>query len=689
MRIALALAFVATAAAAAIPNERAVSAPFYTGARDYPGAPSVASDGQNALVAWHAWRREAIYAARVGSDGTLLDRAGIRIARIPSHDGARDDTVGPWVFYTGNAYVIFWNHDGVQSARLGRDGQVIDAPHLALGNATITGIATNGSVFVAAYGRRLAVLDLTGRPLERDIAVPGANDQAITLTSNGRGFLATWPSIIPIASALNVLALDAGGHPAAPPQLIDVPVTAQYAQASNGDDYLVILPRRFDGARFALHLSAAGEPLATRPLPATASSDDGALVWTGSAYLYTFLGNGISGLRLDAAGTPLDAAPAQVAKGLGWTQRSAFAGGSVVIAWNGDDVSASLVSPASLAQTPPLLLSMSADEQRMPAIAFSGRNYLVAWDEEPRTQTWAARIDLDGRVQDVIKLEGTFPQVVFDGRNFVISSWGNASDLRLTSIDPDSGATRNSVVAAYGRVPHIASDGNVTMFVYDAGNRSLAALRFDHDLQSIGTPLTITPKTMFADNPAVTWSGKEWLVAFNERVTGRTDTRAVRISPAMTLVDTEPILVAEDAAIPVVASSGDDFLIAWSRGIAYDVVARHMRRDGTLGSEIALGSARFYVSSAIWTGSSYAVGFPSDGYDAVGVMVGKFGATAPGARFQISATPDAEEWSCALVSENGRITGAYERQASEEVYGGIGRVFVRDASPLHGRAARH
>src|SRR5437762_1452474 len=121
----------AVAAVAAIPYERAVTAPFYDAAHDSPGAPSATSDGHDVLVAWHAWSRNAIYAARISADGTLRDRTGIRIARIPPQNGARDDTIGPWVLRAGNAYVIFWNHDGVQSARLDSDGNVIDQPHLA------------------------------------------------------------------------------------------------------------------------------------------------------------------------------------------------------------------------------------------------------------------------------------------------------------------------------------------------------------------------------------------------------------------------------------------------------------------------------------------------------------------------------------------------------------------------------
>src|SRR6266542_1263862 len=99
----------AVAAVAAIPYERAVTAPGYGAAREYPGVASVASDGHDVLLVWHALSRNAIYAARIGADGSLRDPTGIRIAPLPLRDGGRAETVGPWVLHAGDAYAIFWN----------------------------------------------------------------------------------------------------------------------------------------------------------------------------------------------------------------------------------------------------------------------------------------------------------------------------------------------------------------------------------------------------------------------------------------------------------------------------------------------------------------------------------------------------------------------------------------------------
>jgi hypothetical protein len=164
----------------------------------------------------------------------------------------------------------------------------------------------------------------------------------------------------------------------------------------------------------------------------------------------------------------------------------------------------------------------------------------------------------------------------------------------------------------------------------------------------------------------------------------------------MALLDTQPIVVAssDDDQVPHraphAAASGDDYVITWTRGFYYsgprDVVARHLLPNGTVGGEIPIG--RGLSTSTIWTGSRYAIGFTTAANDAVGVTLGKFGDTTPGALFKISATSDAEG-NAALIAVNGGITGAYARQATEPLYGGVWRVFIRDGRPMHGRVAAH
>ena len=666
------------AAFAAIPSERPVSAPVYASPHDHPSVASAASDGRNFLLAYNAWDRGAIYAARIAPDGTLLDPTGIFVAHVAEPSYSPND-LRPWVFWTGDVYLLLWyDGHGLLRARLDSDGKIVDPPQTVIETATVSSVATNGARLVVAYDKgRLAVLDLSGRALERDIVVPGGG--AMTLASNGSGFLATWANVIPIASTFSAVALDASGHPAGAPQTFDVPVDPPFALASNGSDYLAVVPIRSTGARRALHISAAGDVLESHDLAITSLTKADALVWTGTEYLFT---GGGAGVRLTASGVPIDSAPLQV----GTTHSTTVAGGKLLLAWSDFELHAEVIALPALTHTAPVLVSVAAAEQSLPAIAFSGPNYLVVWNE--LTFAKVARLDADGRLLDaapIVLSDGTaFPKAVFDGKNFVVAWWGNP--LHAQTIDPDSGRFVASINFASGRIPDLASDGNVTMVVYELGG-TLQAQRLTHDLQPMEAPLTITPKGMIADNPRVTWSGTQWVVAFNERLASGETVRVARISPSMTIVDTQPILVAEhNAASPSLASSGDDVLIAWS-GLDYDVFARHMLPNGTLGPEIPLGSANFYLGNVIWTGTTYAVSFSSRNFDAVAVTVGKFGATSAGPRLTISATADRER-APILVTANGRITAAYERQASEPVYGGAWRVFVRDAQPMHGRIAK-
>src|SRR5207244_1555107 len=146
-----------------------------------------------------------------------------------------------------------------------------------------------------------------------------------------------------------------------------------------------------------------------------------------------------------------------------------------------------------------------------------------------------------------------------------------------------------------------------TMVAFVECNRPVQLMRFDRALQPLDTPLPISPVSMLVSNPSVVWSGTRWLVTFEGPV--HRNIRAVRVSSSMTPLDTEPILVAaSDGRSPHTASSGNDDLIAWTRG-GTEVFARRLLPNGTLGNEIRIADG--VGTCAIWTGTEYAIGFTS------------------------------------------------------------------------------
>jgi hypothetical protein len=596
---------------------------------------------------------------------------------------------------------------GLQAAQIDSAGNVVEAAHTVFAtNFGISAMAGSGARIVGVYnGDRLAIFDADGRLLESGIALPSPPGSTVSLTSNGHGFLVTFSTF----STLYAMPLDAFGHPAGPVQVIaqGVPFQAP-ASASNGNEYLVVV-RTATGAS-SLRISSSGTFIDRHDLPASVAQHS--LTWTGSEYVYTWsndVAGTISALRLDPSGAASSGGPVVLANSAGG-QTIMTVGSRLLLVWMVWTsplyiLRAETVSPVTLAHTAPAVVSSSAAEQREPRIVWSGQNYLMIWLEG--TTLYAARLDADGRSRDphgiVVASFARNANVVFDGENFVVAwqqttnnnLWLNRIDAGGALLDGDGVPVIN-----FACTYDIAAGRFATMIAFGDCGGHLQAMRFNRALQPLDVPLTITPSDMKATTPSIAWSGTQWLVAFEESIalpvffevppdfTSRGNIRAVRISPSMTLVDTAPLLIATSDAdlIPhrsphAASGGGDDFLIAWTRGFLSGTREVYARKLGASSpTYIAAGMAQ----SAIRTGIDYAIGFISPNSDALGVTF----RDAPQSFFKVAVTVDAEP-SLALVAANGRLSGAYARVATEPLYGGVSRVFIRDARPLHGRAAAH
>ncbi|HEY6139299.1 MAG TPA: hypothetical protein VI670_16160 [Thermoanaerobaculia bacterium] len=693
----------AAAAAAAIPNERPITPPAYGPAPGGRSVASAASSGRESLVAWNDATRSAIYAARISADASVLDDTGIRLDQGPSTG------VGPWVFWGGTAYVVFWTKlSGLHAARIDGDGTIVEPPHAVFGNRQISGMTTNGTRILAAYGTRLAIFDMTGKLLEYDVPLPSIdiNTQYAVLASNGHGFLGAFWSP---AGDFYAVALDAFGHPAGLLQLITHGVNFQVPSvASNGNEYLVVMRDVPANPPSSFRIAANGTFIDRHTLSAAASAAYDALAWSGTEYIYAFFdfnSGTISALRLDPSGDDTRGSATVLANVAG-PPRMIVAGDRLLLTWlSNAQINAEFVTPATLAHTPPLLVSMTATQQLEPRAAWSGHVYLVLWREG--TTLYAARLDADGRTQQPGAIELAIgarnANVVFDGENFVVAWQQTTNDtLRLMRIDENGALLDGDGIAAlnFACTYDLAAGRFATMIAFGDCGGHLQAMRFNHALQPLDVPLAITPQSMIGTNPSVAWSGTKWLVAFEETIplpvyfevppdlASRGNIRAVRISPSMTLQDTDPLLIATSdtdlvshRAPHAASSGGDDFLIAWTRG--FFVGPREVWAH-KLGSSSSTYIAGGVATSALWTGTTYAIGFIFPASDALGVTLGG----ASPSFVKISATTDAEP-SLALVAANGRLSGVYTRVATEPLYGGVSRLFIRDARPLHGRAAGH
>ncbi|KFE70727.1 hypothetical protein DB31_5769 [Hyalangium minutum] len=339
------------------------------------GQPAVAFDGTNYLVVWDDYRNGShfdVYGSRVrASDGVVLDPSGLPISTAAGWQTA------PSVHFDGTQYLVAWSD-------------------------------TRGSSEADLYGTRVSV---AGTPL----------DPAGILISSAPGYQFS-PSIAS-AGGLFFLAWDDRRNEAQS----DV-----YAARLRASDGVVLDP--------------AGIPLATGPASQTgvSAASDGSrflVVWhhstdSNSSDVY---GQriGMDGGLIDPAAVPLFAATTRQER----VPTVVFDGTRFMVVWvntwNGfsrGDIHGGRVQPSDLAviDTPPLLVSSTANSEGAPAVAAGANSYLVVWMD---SRGWTGGFGIHGvriRASDGVVLDpvairispaiagASNPSVAFDGSHFLV-----------------------------------------------------------------------------------------------------------------------------------------------------------------------------------------------------------------------------------------------------------------------------
>ncbi len=363
--------------------------------------------------------------------------------------------------------------------------------------------------------------------------------------------------------------------------------------------------------------------------------------------------------------------------------------------------------PVSLPQSSPAL------RQQRPSVAFSGRNYLVTWEEGDAV--YSNLLDIHGRPLSGLatRISGSEnagnPHVAFVLDSYLVG-WlsvpaGASSQVHISRVAPDTGEVVDTTrISIYGADSPFAldlkSDGTSALLVLAQGG-GLTGVRLNRNGQVVDT-LSLIPPGYSAGSPAVAWNGSEWLVAFEEAIYAGgqplpyfyANIRAVRLSPSLTLLDPQPLPIApglKDFA-PVVAASPDQFFIAWTHLDDSNGATTHGRYVPTVGEpgmDITPGTGS--AESMVWDGERFALGVavetsPSN-FDLWATHVG----VNDGVRDRLfigRTTGDSPEF--ALFTTSGPVLAAYPRISFEPAYGGVTRIFIREPiAVIRGRATRH
>lgn len=724
--LALSLLFFAAVSHADIVTEHRVSTIVYGPAPGQQFATATASDGRDFLVAWIDAQRNRsgipqIYAARMNAAGELLDPLGIRI----SNTSIQLTQVN--VVFLGNAYLVYWNElssasqaGGLMAVRISRDGVLLDSvPRLLApaGRVSVQSAASNGNRTVILAGKTI-VLDRDGNVVAEPKTFTNFGVSTAMIASNGDGFLIAW--WLGGDSIYETLLDDAGAVTA--PQMTKLSSGRfLYDLASDGEGYVVIVG---DGTHTAAqHVSGTGELLERSAVPMQ-QYIPGFVFTTGSYLLMDGdpRAHTIGVRRLDRSGKPagdyvpvakadLDAPP------FGALGTLASNGSDTAAFWSERRPSARTINGGVLHANAAELtttqsIARSANAQYAPRAATNGRNIAVAWDEPDGV--YAGRLTLNGEMLDGrgIRIAGPHAgaaDIVFDGTNYLIgwierSADDLASSVKVTRLFPDFGTVFDPGGITVSSAPCVnalsLSMGSASTLVAWSDCKHILANTVDRN-GLIGTPTVVTPPaTKETSAVSAAWNGREWLVAWEDRITIpsafegvyiQTFIKAARLSPSLTLLDPRPISLTDSTsdATPIVASDGNDFLVVWT--LPPGAMAQRISADGSLlGNANGVRIGNGYATSVVWDGaqydvafSSYAYGRPSTLYVTHVAARGPIEGTAAQAVVSNLVPPHAE----LIVTRPGYVITVYSDVPSDAIYGDVERVFINAPHAIRERAA--
>jgi hypothetical protein len=589
---------------------------------------SVASNGTDYFVAWEESSFDPdIYGARVASDGTVLDPAGIAVST------ATDTQHLPSVASNGTDYFVAWEdwrnwattNDDIYGARITSAGTVLDPAGIAVSTAANDqnnpSAASNGTDYFIVwddnrsgvdgdiYGTRLRASDgllLDGPPDTGGIAVSTAVDDQVfpSATSNGTDYFVAWDDWRNSATTdwdiYGARVTSAGTVPDSAGIAISTAVNDQEypSAASNGTDYFVAWNDYRSGSndiygarvRVSDGLLLDGPPTTGGIAVSTAASNqyDPSVASNGTDYFVVWDDNrsgvdgDIYGARVRASdGLLLDGPPdtggIAVSTAASWQEYPSAAsnGTDYFVAWvdmrndggcfcNSDIYGARVASDGTVLDPAGIAVSLANSNQYEQSVASNGTDYFVAWQD------------------------------FRSGNSYIYGARVQASDGLLLDGPPDTGGIDVSTTSGAGLTPSVASNGT-DYFVAWADSRIGAQDIYGARVTSAGTvldPTGIAVSTAESAQlfPSVASNGTDYFVAWEDWRSGATDIYGARVTSAGTVLDPTPTDIAVSTAAWVqqylsVASNGTDYFVAWydNRSLTdEDIYGARVASDGTV-----------------------------------------------------------------------------------------------------------
>ena len=666
--------------------------PSYIPAAGTKTAASIAANGDGFFAAWADGRDAAgIYGTRIAADGHALDPTGIFLC----------SGIHPKVLWNGRYWLVLssdQSNSRIYATTVDRDGHVVTPQTLIVtAAAAVFGAqyaATNGSNTVVAYLRsdgapygslEVAVLDENGAALAVNVRLPftpAANHFAPSIASNGDGYFVEWFVFAGTNSGIEGVRLDANGTPIdTAPILIHSTAVVGDAPSiySDGHDYLFAALLNDFSTTLLRRINADGT-LGTRIAQPQSSP---LLAWTGDRYVMLYGDASHLAMRaLDRDGNSLDQG-----KTISVASNQNFAlaanGANVMLVQAQSEVVATPVDGRRYTPSPPSIIAFTATPQDASAIAAGNNGFEAAWQEAGNA--YVASLDANGNPLAIKRLgQGAHPRLAWNGKSYDVAFVQPNGTLSILS---PSCATDLD----------LASNGDITLLVWsDCNSGRIIGLRLRDGQPLDAVPLVMSRHvTEYAHevHPRVAWNGSAFVVVWQDEIPSRAlspipatfgEIHALRLTPELTFLDFLPIEIADAAPSsrqPEIASSGLESLIVYTRGNWLE--ARLLANDGTLSAPITTRPLPdFHSNPAVtWNAGSYFVAWQQSSFQhdtLFAARITRNGDITP-------SIPLAAESSKPMVASDGHLLLLYDRLATEPLYGGVMRAFLRmlDAPRVH------
>ncbi|MBK7862705.1 MAG: tandem-95 repeat protein [Archangiaceae bacterium] len=561
-------------------------------------APAVASNGTDFMVVFTQdnGQNARVNAARVTAAGVALDTVGATIAD-PGPDTSAEL---PAIAWSGTSYLVVWGqYDVASTTATTVEGVRIDQNHTPLGAPFNIGLAGggvaqtpdvdwDGSNYLVVWRQTGTLAGLYARRVSA-AGVPAASSFAVSSTGNPLVPSVAWNG------ATHLVVWQNGATGTGDIYGARVPATGSTVTDPSG-----FVISNATGAQDAPDVTAAGSTFYV----AWHDTRGG-----GAADIY---GAQVSGTTVTpAAGTAISAAASNQL----WVALGSD-GSNVMSVWSDyrnagtSDLYGTLINAAGAVQTPAgTRLSTAGNTELTPAVAFDGTNYLVVWEDQrgAASDVYGVRVSPAGVPLDATAIaistaanNQKAPAVAWAGSNYLVVWQDDRTALGVFDVYAARVSAAGAVLDATGvpvsaaannqQAPAVAYDGTNALVVWEDDRTTAGTFHiFGARVSGAGAVLdaagvAISQGARAERRPAIGWNGATYFVAYENMnlssqwdITGRIVSSSVVAAAARTYAAASALNFRYH---PALGASGATFLLAWEALSGSDIDVVGMRVDG-------------------------------------------------------------------------------------------------------------